>query len=151
MQQITEPELLFQSEKIYKTRGANQLVGNNINKGAVVVYTDSERERLNETEWNKLLEILKACKLKEEDVAFVNAARQAVTFSSLRKQITCGNIIVFGEVELSRNLQLKKFHLFEIDGVKILKSEPVSKLLNNEADRVTLWKLLRKMFDIIAK
>ena len=169
MQQITEPELLFQSEKIFRTH-AEGLSENNIRKGTVVVYANPSAEKLPDAEWNKLLEILRACKLKEEEVGFVNAAKQKVTFSSLRKQFTAENkpatsgsaeerqaasatlnIIIFGDIELSRNLQIKKFHWFEIDGVKILKSEPVSKLLKSEPDRGTLWKQLQTMFNIKSK
>ena len=154
MIQISRPALVFDKQKIYRTqsdvekKALQGIEGKDGNK-IMVLFSSATSETLQGEERTQLLKILTACKLKEDDVILVNAA---VTKNSslkwLRKNFQLHTLIVFGEIEISKNLALKKYHTYHIDGLQIIKSEPIAKLIKSAPDKKALWEELKGVFKI---
>lgn len=155
MLQLTTPSLVFNNKKVYKTavnaentEKSTGVQGNDA-KEVVILFTSDANELLTGEERAQLLKIVNACKLKEEDVILVNAAfAKDVSLTWLRKSFAVKTLIIFGEMEISRNLKLRKHYAYNIDGLQIVKSETLQKLFKSDADKKGLWMELKKMFGV---
>jgi hypothetical protein len=153
MLQIVHPAQFFGNQKVMKISGVAGktcpgLEGAGL-KGVMVVFSSENAEFLNGEEREQLMKIIGACKLKEEDVMLVNTAfGKNVNFSWLKNKFNAKVMILFGDVALSNNLLVKKHRAYTIDGVRLVKSEDLSKLLKSQPDKKALWDELRKIFGI---
>lgn len=154
MLEISNPVQLFAKQKVVNTNSnvENQLLTGievKIGKEIVVVYRFDGGEFLAGEERTQLLKILDACKLKEEDVVLINTAKvKSFSLAWLRSNFPVQTLLVFGEIEISKNFQLKKHFTCSIDGLKIVKGEALTKLIKSPNDKKALWEELRKVFGI---
>jgi hypothetical protein len=154
MLQITRPDLIFEKQKLFRTqrdvenkdkRGIQIKDG----KEVIVLYSSPDNEALAGEERTQLFKIVNACKLKEEDVVLVNAAfAKNFSINWLKSNFWLKTVIVFGDIALSKNLVIRKHVAYNIDGVNIVKSESLTKLLTSAADKKALWEELRKVFGV---
>jgi hypothetical protein len=154
MLELSNPALLWAKQKLVKTSTGVQnksITGIEVKQGkeVVVVYRFTAGEFLAGEERTQLLKILGACKLKEEDVVLINVAQvQNVSLSWLRSNFPIKTLLVFGDIEISKNFQLKKYFTYNIDGLQIVKGEPIAKLLTSGADKKALWEELKRVFGV---
>jgi len=154
MLQITQPATIFNKQKIYSTGNGVEnktMTGVEVKAGkeVVILFSQPTSETLKGEERTQLIKIITACKLKEEDIVLVNTAfAKTASLSWLRGNFPVKTVIVFGEIAVSKNLQLKKHVAYNIDGIKMVKSEPLTKLLTSGADKKALWEELRVVFEI---
>ncbi|HLP51310.1 MAG TPA: hypothetical protein VK154_10530 [Chitinophagales bacterium] len=154
MLQLTSPSLIFNKKKLFKTAVAvenSKTVGIEGKDAAetVLLFTSEAGELLKGEERTQLMKIVSACKLKEDDVVLVNASfAKNLSLAWLRKSFPVKTLIVFGDMEISKNLKLRKHYAYTIDGVQMLKSEPLQKLFKSDADKKALWMELKKVFGV---
>src|ERR1043165_2100827 len=154
MLQISRPDLLFSKQKLFNTgTGVENVKGTGIQaqngKEVVALYSFAAKAHLEGEERTQLFKILTACKLKEEDVVLGNLAfASQASVNWLRQQFPVKTLIIFGDLPVGRNLQVAKCHTFIIDGVNIVRSEPLSKLLTSAADKKSLWDELKVVFGV---
>ncbi len=154
MLELTNPVLLFNKQKLVNLKspvGNSLIAGIEANKGKeiVILYRYEGSEFLTADDKNQLLKILSACKLKEEDVVLINTAvEKNSSLRWLRKNFRLRTLIVFGDIEISPNLTLKKYFTYRIDGLQIIKSEPIAKLIKSAPDKKALWEELKGLFKI---
>lgn len=152
MLKLSNPALLWAKQKLVKTGTGVQnksQTGIEVKQGkeVVIVYRFTNGDFLAGEERTQLLKILGACKLKEDDVVLINAVQvQNVSLSWLRSNFPLKTLLLFGDIEISKNFQLKKYFTYNIDGLQIVKSEPIAKLLTSAADKKALWEELKKIF-----
>ncbi len=153
MLQLTHPERLFFNQKVMKI---NAIVEKNTAgvelkglKGVVVVFSSPKAEFLQGAEREQLMKIINACKLKEEDVLLVNTAfAKNADFNWLKNTCNARVIIVFGDIKLSANLQLRKHFAYSIDNLHIVKSDEFNALFSSPPAKKALWDELRHIFGI---
>lgn len=153
MLQLNHPGLLLKRDKVMITNMVSGVTQAGVQlpgaKGVIIVFHSAKAEFLEGEERSGLMKIVNACKLTEEDVMLVNAAyAKNVSFSWLKNNLKANVIIVFGDIALSHNLNLRAYKAYTIDSVKIVKSEGLAKLLGSQTDKKALWDQLRKIFGI---
>ena len=154
MIELNRPELVFDKQKVYSTGSDVEnktMTGVEVKSGkeVVILFSQAPGETLQGEERSQLLKIITACKLKEEDIVLVNTAfAPNVSLSWLRKNFPVKTVMVFGDMALSKNLVLKKYFAYSIDGLKLVRSEPLARLLKSDADKKALWGELKKVFEI---
>ena len=154
MLEISNPVQLFSKQKLIKTNSHVEnkpTAGIEVKKGkeVVILYRFDGGEFLAGEERAQLLKIMGACKLKEEDVVLVNTAvAKSITLTALRERFALKTLLVFGEIAVSQNFELKKYHTYQLDGLQIVKSEPIAKLIKSPADKKALWEELKGVFKI---
>lgn len=154
MLQIRRPATIFDKQKVYSTGNGVEnktMTGVEVKTGkeVVILFSQPATEILKGEERTQLIKIITACKLKEEDIVLVNTAfAKTALLSWLRKNFPVKTLIVFGEIAVSKNLSLKKHIAYNIDGIKMVKTEPLTKLLTSGADKKALWEELRVIFGI---
>lgn len=155
MLELTSPGLIFARKTVIKTptglENAPNAAGIQGNDAAqtVILFNNEADELLKGDERTQLMKIVAACKLKEENVLLVNAAyAKGVSVDWLRKKYPVSKLIVFGDFEISRNLKLKKHWAYTIDGLQIVKTEPINRLFKSDADKKALWMELKKMYGV---
>ncbi len=152
MLKLSNPALLWAKQKLVKTGTGVQnksQTGIEVKQGkeVVIVYRFTNGDFLAGEERTQLLKILGACKLKEDDVVLINEVQvQNVSLSWLRSNFPLKTLLLFGDIEISKNFQLKKYFTYNLDGLQIVKSEPIAKLLTSGADKKALWEELKKIF-----
>lgn len=119
-----------------------------MSKTVVVFFEDKNNEQLPATENEQLFKILTACKLKEEDVLLLNTAFQKHTLATLRTVYALKAVIVFGDVAISKNMQLKAYQALFVDNIRLLKSEALQVLMIKPDKKMLLWKELQKIFEV---
>ncbi|MFN8286183.1 MAG: hypothetical protein U0V74_05490 [Chitinophagales bacterium] len=142
MIKLEKPHILFEKSKIY--RNSPTSTGNTVNgKKTVLVLVEGGAEAIAAADKEQLLKILAACKLKEDHVLI-----QGTYDAALRKASAVNNVIIFGEVPFSANMQLPKMKMVKIDGLAVIKAEALSKISKSDAGKKALWMELKKMFGL---
>lgn len=155
MLQLTSPGLIFARKTVIKTpsgvESTPNLVGIQGNDASetIILFNNEAEELLKGDERTQLMKIVNACKLKEGNVLLVNAAyAKGVSVDWLRKKYPVKKLIVFGDFEISRNLKLKKHWAYTIDGLQLVKTEPINRLFKSDSDKKALWMELKKMYGV---
>ena len=154
MLQLSNPSQLFNQQKIFSLNADVEKIfhkGIELKQGKeiIILYRFDADEFIKGDERVQLLKILSACKLKEEDVVVINTAvAENISLSWLRNNFPVNTLIVFGEIKLTNNLQFKKHIAYNIDGIQIVYSEPITKLLSSANDKKALWIELKKIFKV---
>ncbi len=153
MLELSHPELLLKRDKVMITNAIGSTIQMGVQlkglKGVMIVFHSPKSEFLEGEERSQLMKIVSACKLAEDDVMLINTAfAKNVSFSWLKNNLGAKAILVFGEIPLSNNLNLRKYEAYTIDGVRMVKSEGLTKLLGSQPDKKALWDQLRKIFGI---
>ncbi|MBC7826734.1 MAG: hypothetical protein H7122_03230 [Chitinophagaceae bacterium] len=130
-----------------------KFLGNNLKKIAIVVNHSSD-VFLPERHLEFLTKILVACKLNIGDVAIVNEGYKFVDIQTLKQQLKCNYIILFGidltEIKLPLNFPYFKIQTYA-DSTYL--SVPSLDQLNNDIEegkllKTKLWTCLKTLFDV---
>ncbi|MES2621518.1 MAG: hypothetical protein V4615_11765 [Bacteroidota bacterium] len=90
-----------------------------------------------------------ACKYNPGQVVYVNSGLDKVALNNLLTKYSPEVVLVFGDIEVSRNLtNLKKNYPFEINGVKILRTETLENLEKVASEKSLLWTSLKRMLNL---
>ena len=152
MIQVTKPHLLFKGQKVYHLPKDVENQQNGAINGSfakfIAVY-ESDSSELIPSRKEILDKLIIACKYNPEQVVYVNVGMKTATLSNLLVQYSPEVILIFGEIEISRNMtNLKKNYPFEINGVKILQTETLEKLEKVTGEKSLLWASLKRMLNI---
>lgn len=154
---LNNPSLLYNKQTLYVIEGdtifdLNQ-AGVRLRKGKeiVVLYYYPGLTEPPYDEWQQLVKILGACKLTEDDIVCINTANvKGLSWSSLSRALPISVVVMFGNLTgyLSANVQVHKHITYNLNGVQLVKSEPLSTLIKSQADKGNLWTCLKKVFNL---
>lgn len=149
---INSPATLFDNQTIYIDIDVDseKIFEPQTENTSVIIFSYAGSESLPNDEAEQLSKILTACHLKKEQTAFVNTAfHKSVSLAKLRNRYPVKYIIVFGESFTGNNFLMQKYRTYFLDGIYILQSEPVSKLLKSPKDKKALWEQLQVMYELV--
>lgn len=154
---LSNPSLLYKKQALYVIDGhsvfdVNQ-PGVRLKRGKeiVLLYHSPGLTEPPTEEWQQLIKILGACKLTEDDVVCINTATvSGLSWSSISKALPVNLVIMFGDLTryLSANIQVRKHFTYNLNGIQLVKTEPLSVLLKSQADKGNLWTCLRGIFKL---
>ncbi len=146
--QIASPQTLFQKQKVYKIDKERSLSIQKEPHKVIVLY-EHEAAELPSTLLEMLNKLIQACRLKSDEVCYVNHKFNPISLADIQAKYKTEVVLVFGEIKLSNNLAgLKKNYPFEINGVKILRTETLSNLERIKTEKAALWGSLQQIFNL---
>jgi len=150
MLELSSPELLYNKQKVYHVQdGVFDTITKTDARKAIVVY-DLPSETLQQPLKEMLDRLIQACKFKPEEAIYINARfTPDVTLGALQNKYNPVAVLVFGEVNLSRNLnKLRKNVAYDFSGVKVVNTDLMEMLVKNDAAKKTLWGVLKNMLGL---
>jgi DNA polymerase III psi subunit len=146
--ELNYPQTLYHKEKIWKVSGPNKPAIPEINKESrLIVLYDNPSQELPAHLKEMLIKLIQACRFKPEETTYVN-----FTFSPISLQnINCDPelILIFGDLKISRNTSsLFKNQPYELNGIKILRTERLEKLEQMKAEKAALWSALQQTLNL---
>lgn len=146
--QINSPQTLFQKQKIYRIKKEQSLTVQDRPIKVIVLY-ENESAELPVSLADMLNKLILACKFNKEEALYINNKINPVSLAILYSTYQPEVILIFGEMKLSNNLAgLKKNYPYEINGVKILRTETLESLEKIKAEKSALWESLQQMFGL---
>ena len=143
---IEHPKTLFKEKKSFC--GVDEAV--QFNPTPVVIVFDSNTDSLPHQEKEQLIKILAALKLKEEDVVLIAQRLYNTSIAQLKKQLKATHLLVFSNNPnaVGKNFKLPLFEIVELDGVQIIRSAPLMKIMHDNQLKAVLWNKLKLMFSL---
>ncbi len=148
---ITAP-LAKKTEVTAENKKRIQFLGKN-QKGICVLVNYPKDVYLPDEQLNFLTAILQACKLNMGDVAIVNYARENISFTELKTQITCNYLLIFGVK--AADLGIDEMTLFSSQNISdccVVYSSAAEDLNNNNTEgkilKSKLWNCLKQIFNV---
>jgi hypothetical protein len=115
----------------------------------VVIEYENQAPLLPQPLKDMLDKIMQACLFKTDEVIYLNHKPEPRSFSNISSNYQPEIILVFGDINLSHNLApLIKNRPYEINGVKVLRTENLEKLDQMKAEKSALWTSLQSMFTL---
>lgn len=150
MLELQSPELLFNKQKVFHLNVNTETVPTTANLRKAVVVFNQPFETLPAPLKEMLDKLIQACKFTAEETVYINThLNPDTTLGKIQNEYNPEAVLVFGEVELSRNLtKLKRNLVYELNGVKIVNAEGLDVLVKNDAAKKALWAVLKKMLDL---
>lgn len=142
-------KLLYQNSNLYKLpNDDNYKLWNNTEFLKFLICVKQENEIEPELK-EMLLNILKALKIKENEVEIINFSNK-VHLTIMLNETDVDKVLCFGaEAEdIMLNMNLAQYHLYEINKFKLILVNDLVDVYNNQNLKSALWKLLQKMFEI---
>jgi hypothetical protein len=139
------PEIISSSAiKTLSYLGANK-------QGIIVLVNYPDYAYLPDEQLNFLVTILQACKLTLEDVAIINCYKEPVTLVSLKENMLCNRLLLFG-VDTSPLLlpSVAHFCVEKVNDCAMLSAPPLE-MLNSHTEsgkllKSKLWLCLKQLF-----
>lgn len=128
-------------------------LGNN-QKKITILLKDSSAVHLADESLQFLTAILAACKLNMGDVAIVNTANQAVTYTQIKIELQPTTFLLFdiNAASIALPFEVPQYQVQQYDNCALLFSAPLhSMLVKTEAAKLEkgkLWNALKKTFNI---
>lgn len=147
MLKLESPEYLFNKRKVYAhTADVDKLAGASQVKALLVYNSNGD---LNPAHREMLDKMMAACKFKEGETAYVNAAAAPVSLSALQNQYKPGLLVVFGDIVLSKNLAKPvKYVPIEMSGAALLYADTLAQLGTDGAAKKKLWGALQRVLGL---
>jgi hypothetical protein len=145
---LNNPSLLYKKQALYSINNTSLF---NVNQPGVRLKNGNEIAILYNClgsaeppaeEWQQLIKMLSACKLTEDDVVCINTAMvSGLSWSSLLQALPVTLIIMFGDLadELSANINVAKYNTYQLNGVRLVRSETLATLTKSPPDKAALW------------
>ncbi len=123
-------------------------------KNVIIVVSESNSIHLNREDLTFLTNILKACQLNTTDIAIINTAKQAVTFTAIKEQLTVLQIVLF-DVEpslIKLPFMIPPFQVQNFAGSSIMLAPALLALnkpgIEGRLLKTKLWNGLKQLFNI---
>jgi hypothetical protein len=149
MLRISNPSLIFMGQRLYHT-------ANNVEKPAIapanykIAFLYQTNGELTGSLKEMADKLVVACKFKPEEAVYMPANANNITSIAIIKANYGANaLLIFGNISISRNMAaLKKNVPYELNGIKLLRTESLETLQKNGNEKMALWEGLKKMFGI---
>jgi hypothetical protein len=149
--QIQNPQTLYHKQKLMAVSPRLSPKGLPEEKTGfrlMVIYESAPAE-LSASLKDMLDKLITACRFKPEEVCYVNHKLNPVSIGNITSNHQPEALLIFGEIPLSRNLaSLKKNCSYEINAMKVLRTEPLEKLEQIKAEKGALWSALQQMLNL---
>lgn len=146
---LSSPELLFKKQKIYHINPHVEKISSERQCRVLIVF-DSASEMLPKHLKEMADKMIMACQYKLEDAVYFNAnTTKNASLGSLQGQFTPEVLLVFGNVNLGKNIQnVQKNVPYEFNGMNFIYGESLEVLEKNNTEKGELWKALKKMLKL---
>jgi hypothetical protein len=152
--EIAKDENLSFAEKTNVTKKGNfeaiKYLGKNA-KNILIIVDENDHAFLGDDELSFLMNVLNACNVSMQDVALVNASKNAVVvYENLNEQFE-PNIVLFLGTEpqlLNFPVQIPQYKIQQYNKQQYLCAPSLQKLLNDKEEKKKLWLVLKVLFGI---
>lgn len=144
--EILNPVQLFQSNKVFNSIELDNVFQKKIR---VLVLYETATD-LNEADKELAIKILGAVKVSTQDFLLLNVFQKSFSVHQAKQYFEPEVIMIFSESKytLGKNISLPLFEIFEIEGVKILRSTTFSNLVKQKSQKEILWARMQTLFNI---
>jgi len=134
------------------TKKTIQYLGKN-QKGICLLVAYAKEVYLPDGQLHFLTTILQACRLNLGDVAIINCQREKISFETLRLELACNYLLVFGDSFPNIGLdEPPMFNIQQADDCMILYTPAAEELNHYDASgkllKSRLWTCLKQMFNV---
>ncbi len=147
MLQIQQTASLFSGQKVFR------ILKNVENKNqeairAVVVY-ENNADTLSPSLQEMLDNLMKACKFNVSELLFLSNKENEVSIGQIQSSFNPQILLLFGEIAGSKNMiKLQKNVSYEMNGMKILRTESLENLEKIKGEKGKLWEVLKQTLNI---
>jgi hypothetical protein len=150
--QLLNPQTLYHKQPLLavspQSKKEGYVLDPNKNYSLLVVYESGSPE-LPVPLKDMLDKLIGACRFKVEETAYINRQFSSTGLDKIMSQFQPQAMLIFGDIAISRNMaRLSKNRPYEINGIKILRSENLEKLDQMIAEKQALWAALKQMFKV---
>ena len=129
-----------------------QYLGKN-QKGICLLVSYANEVYLPDAQLNFLTTILQACRLNLGDVAIINYQREKISFETLRQELACNYLLVFGAAFPDIGLDEPPLFSMQQAGDCVILYSPAAEQLNHDDAsgkllKSRLWACLKQMFNV---
>lgn len=125
------------------------VVEGNLEADLVVFYTTGEQDKLSSGERDFLMKMLGAVKHGEQNTLIISD-KTHISFKQIVQAGYAKKIMFFGSTRksVSLNLNLKRYKIFNIQGVDCLFVDNIPKIEEDKKRKGALWTLMKTMFNV---
>lgn len=144
--EILTPVQLFQSNKVFNSVELDNVFQKKIR---VLVLYETATD-LNEADKELAIKILGAVKVSTQDFLLLNVFQKSFSVHLAKHYFEPEIIMVFSDSKytLGKNISLPLFEIFELEGIKILRSTTFSNLEKQKSQKEILWARMQTLFNI---